>query len=479
MMSCAENNPQRYYQIMQNYQEAQLLFAALRLNIFSHLDTPASANMVAKALNCNVSKINLLLLALEASKLIVKFENFYVNTADTKAFLSQNSALYLGEALLFREKMTSLDNLDAVLKEDFSPKSTQYDFSTLARISVPELYALRITPFISQMKALFPNAQQPLNLLDLGGGAGILSVEFTKHFSNSKATIFEISTVAKIAKEVVSQHNVQQHVRVVAGDFNTDTLGGPYDLIIASGIFNFVDGDISRFIQKLSASLSANGYLLIIGQFPECEGAVPDNILAWLSGFLNGTPLPPSQQTLSQALKKAGLNAVNTLKGTFFNGEIYQKKEAAPAVSPLDIVQSFIELTEQTANSKPNVLNFGSEDMTFYRGEIHMIKMIGDYPGIYSAELARKFGITRPVVHKTLQKLTERNLIRKQDDSRDKKRYQLFLTEKGWTAYRYHEKYHEANDRALFDFLSDMPENKLAVVKNFLDHAIGLIHNHT
>ena len=42
------------------------------------------------------------------------------------------------------------------------------------------------------------------------------------------------------------------------------------------------------------------------------------------------------------------------------------------------VVNDFIRLTERVANGKMNVLNFGSEDMTFYRGEIHMIKMVGD-----------------------------------------------------------------------------------------------------
>ncbi|OCN02687.1 MarR family transcriptional regulator [Clostridium sp. W14A] len=143
-----------------------------------------------------------------------------------------------------------------------------------------------------------------------------------------------------------------------------------------------------------------------------------------------------------------------------------------------DVVRSFIELTEQIANSRTNVLDFGSENLTFYRGEIHMIKMIGDFPGIYSAELARKFGITRPVVHKTLQKLSERELIAKEDDQKDKKRYRLYLTEKGWTAYRFHQRYHEENDKALFDYLSNMPGDQLTAIKGFLDQAIQLIHNH-
>ena len=95
-----------------------------------------------------------------------------------------------------------------------------------------------------------------------------------------------------------------------------------------------------------------------------------------------------------------------------------------------EVIDSFIKLTEKISNGKTNILDFGSNDMVFYRGEIHIIKMIGDYPGIYSSEIARNFGITRAVVHKTLLKLEKRNLVEKKQDSEDKKRQKLFLSER-------------------------------------------------
>lgn len=472
------NNPSRYYQLMRHYQEAQLLFTAIRLNVFSYLDTPVTAETVAGALECGKKQAKLLLMSLAACGLIEKTGNFYANTSETRDFLSRNSVVFLGEALLFREKMTSLDGLDFKLKGDLGPDKNSYDFAALAKATIPEMYAGRVQCFVGKMKKLFSEVQRPLDILDLGGGAGILAIEFTKHFPNSIATVFETPEVAAVTKDIVRQHGAQESVGVISGDFNTDALGGPYDLIIASGVLNFVNGDLSCFTQRLSAALRADGYLLVTGQYADRADEVPPNMLSWLSGFLDGVPLPPSGRELVKALQDAGLNAADTLKDAFFEGRLYQKGGAAPAVYPGDVIRSFIELTEQTANSKINILDFGSEDMTFYRGEIHMIKMIGDFPGIYSAELARKFGITRPVVHKTLQKLSERALITREDDSQDKKRYRLYLTEKGWAAYRFHQKYHEENDRALFDFMADMPGDRLNVIKDFLDHAITLIHNH-
>ncbi len=40
-------------------------------------------------------------------------------------------------------------------------------------------------------------------------------------------------------------------------------------------------------------------------------------------------------------------------------------------------------MTEWIANGRTNVLYFGSAEMTFYRGEIYIVKMVGDKAGIF------------------------------------------------------------------------------------------------
>lgn len=142
------------------------------------------------------------------------------------------------------------------------------------------------------------------------------------------------------------------------------------------------------------------------------------------------------------------------------------------------LINDFIKMTERIANGKMNVLDFGSEDMTFYRGEIHMIKMVGDYPGIFISEMARKFNITRAVVAKTVRKLEQRGFIKKEEDSEDKKRLNLFLTNKGRQAYELHNKYHQKFDRPLFAYVESLNEADLRVIQEFLKHANQLIKNH-
>lgn len=70
-------------------------------------------------------------------------------------------------------------------------------------------------------------------------------------------------------------------------------------------------------------------------------------------------------------------------------------------------------MTERIDNGKKNILDFDLEEMKFYRGELHMIKMIGDHPGIFISEMARNFNVTRAVVAKTVRKIEEHNFLEK------------------------------------------------------------------
>ena len=142
------------------------------------------------------------------------------------------------------------------------------------------------------------------------------------------------------------------------------------------------------------------------------------------------------------------------------------------------VIDRYIALIEKIANGKNNTISFAGKDMTFYRGEIHIIKKIGDNPGIFSSEIARDMGITRAVIHKTLLKLEERGFVEKEEDTEDKKRKKLFLTKRGKAAYTAHEKYHQTYDKSFFNFIDSLNEQECSLIDRFLEKANEMIANH-
>ena len=100
--------------------------------------------------------------------------------------------------------------------------------------------------------------------------------------------------------------------------------------------------------------------------------------------------------------------------------------------------------------------------------EIHMIQQIHELGGAYMMEIARNLGITRGAVSQIIAKLVKKGLIRKVDDPENKLRRVPVLTEKGKTAYEYHEMYHRRFNYRVDAVLDSEKPEEMETIRNFL-----------
>lgn len=321
-----ELKPNIYYKTILQYREAELLFEALKLDIFSYLDEPTTLEEFLKSTNYDKENTKYFLTALLSCGYIEKNNLTYCNTKCSKLYLSKNSSKYIGKAILFREKLGSISNIGDKVKDNSLGQNDKLDFSELAEIVHDEMYVTgRVDDFNREIKQLFSDKYRNYKVLDLGGGSGVLSIEFIRNFPNSTAYVFETSEVACISKKIIEKNDMQDKIFVLEGDFNVDAIGDGYDLIIASGIFNFVNMDITEFICKLSDALVLNGYLLIIGSFFENEEYHKEHILNWLKGYINGMKPAPKKSEIEQSMQKANLSLEKRIKVGLFAGELRRK----------------------------------------------------------------------------------------------------------------------------------------------------------
>lgn len=321
-----ELKPNIYYKTILQYREAELLFEALKLDIFSYLDEPTTLEEFLKSTNYDKENTKYFLSALLSCGYIEKNNLTYCNTKCSKLYLSKNSSKYIGKAILFREKLGSISNIGDKVKDNSLGQNDKLDFSELAEIVHDEMYVTgRVDDFNSEIKQLFSDKYRNYKVLDLGGGSGVLSIEFIRNFPNSTAYVFETSEVACISKKIIEKNDMQDKIFVLEGDFNVDAIGDGYDLIIASGIFNFVNIDITEFICKLSDALVLNGHLLIIGSFFENEEYHKEHILNWLKGYINGMKPAPKKSEIEQSMQKANLSLEKRIKVGLFAGELRRK----------------------------------------------------------------------------------------------------------------------------------------------------------
>ena len=292
--------------------EAQLIYTALELNLFEHLTMPKTAAEVAAEKGCHQRNMLLLLNALVSVKYLIKENNKFYNQPDTDYYLNPKSEMYIGDHILYWRDMTDLSNLSELVKKGPKEKvfsdnngSDFFDFRAMGQGARNSMYTGRVQNFISLVKKLF-SPDDSLRVLDLGGGSGILSVEIARSFKNATVTVFDQPFVTVLTRQVIEENGVSQQVQTQDGNFVTDDFGRDYDLIIASGIIDFV-GDLPVMSQRLYAALKDTGFLYVSTHGINEDFTAPAPfVLGWLSSHLNGLDILKPDPVIRQALSDTG-----------------------------------------------------------------------------------------------------------------------------------------------------------------------------
>lgn len=323
-----QTNPSRYYRLLHQKRETELFLSALHLHIFTDLEAWNTVEALAVKTGLNQRNLSLYLNALACVGFLDKDGERYRNTSESNEYLNENSPLYLGEYLLFREQMMSLSHLEDRVKNGPDVRIARknngvevYDFYESARVSIAEMYSGRVQSLTAAVKRLFAD-RTPKKILDLGGGNGILAIETVLAFPGCCGVVFEHPSVVRLPEGLIRERGLSDRISVLEGDFNMDDIGTGYDLIIASGILDFAKEHLDRLLEKLRQALTPSGYLYIVSrEVSEDYQTPPDGILGWLSSHLDGLDLLLTKGTIDQALLAHGFHSVEeSFVGGIFTG---------------------------------------------------------------------------------------------------------------------------------------------------------------
>jgi SAM-dependent methyltransferase len=126
--------------------------------------------------------------------------------------------------------------------------------------------ARRAAPKIAHaIDAVLPAVyDRSLELIDVGGGHGAYALETARRRANLNATVFDLPPVIDVTREIVSQSDVSDRVRTVAGDFHSDPLGAGYDVALLFGVLHGeTPENAPRLLRTLRSALAPGGLLLI------------------------------------------------------------------------------------------------------------------------------------------------------------------------------------------------------------------------
>ena len=266
------------------YWETKILLTAVKLDVFSLLDGQGrSAAELAKQLGADTRALELLLNALVAIRLLAKNETVYANTPVAQTHLVKHGPQYVGHLLLLHDaEWDNWGKLEEAIKTGRSPVS-RHVFETDPALGANVLSVLhRIGQQSGPDLAKRLGLGQARTMLDLGGGAGTNAIAFCRVYPTLSATVFDLATTLPLTERTVKDAGLEGRIALKSGDFNRDSLGGPYDVVLMSDILHYQNlATNAALVKKIHAHLNPGGRLVIKDRFLDASGTSP----AWTAAF--------------------------------------------------------------------------------------------------------------------------------------------------------------------------------------------------
>lgn len=131
---------------------------------------------------------------------------------------------------------------------------------------------------------------EPLRVLDLGAGTGILSAMVAEQFPNARLTLVDLSVeMLRIARRRFAEEPKGRFEFRVMDHARKPLPGRPrgYDLVVSAlSIHHLTHGDKRELFEKVHGSLANGGYFVnadqVLGPTPEAEKEYGEDWLRWV-----------------------------------------------------------------------------------------------------------------------------------------------------------------------------------------------------
>lgn len=267
----AEAPQQRCHELQamaRGYRQAQVLLTCAELGVFEALmDGAATAQRVADVVDADERGVELLLNAATALGLLAKRDDRFVSSPLVDACLEPGRESGLAHRLRLEGAFyRRWGHLAQAVRTGQRPEENRRDERPDDWVGtfVHGLYAAAkpVAPIVAE--ALDLPADRPLRLLDVGGGHGAYSMALARRYPRLQATVYELSRVVPVAREIIAAEELTERVTVQEGDFQQEELGEGYDVALVFGVLN--GESPSRrpaLIRKVVSALKPGGWIVL------------------------------------------------------------------------------------------------------------------------------------------------------------------------------------------------------------------------
>lgn len=257
-------DPEPIMRLASGFMAAKHLFAASELGLFEALaGAPATIAALAARTGLTQRAARISADAMVALGLLERDGETYRNSQLAAAFLTGGTPADLRPFLRFWDKISypAWAGLASALASGPSQQITELD-DALQEVASAGIEAILAGPAAALAATADFSGQQ--RLLDVGGGTGSWSIAVARAHPHMKATVFELPTVAGIARSRAAAAGLGDRVTVVTGDATVGELPVGYDVfLLANLVHYFAPGQNQDLLARVRRAAQAGSALLL------------------------------------------------------------------------------------------------------------------------------------------------------------------------------------------------------------------------
>jgi 2-polyprenyl-3-methyl-5-hydroxy-6-metoxy-1,4-benzoquinol methylase len=309
------------YELLVAPLKENLMLAGIEIGVFDQLVEPKMAEDIADAIRIPAAISRFFLDGLVACDLLSKKKGRYRNTRISQAFLVKDSPTYLGQFLYsYSRYLHSADkHLSDMVAQAMKERTESPGTATWRSEQEQDLvldmanYQLAgIAQLLAGIVSGLPEFRTMQKMLDLGGGPGLIGIAIVDSHPDIKGVIFDLPGVIKIADDAIRKHGLDARMTVMSGDFDRDTFGSGYDLVLASAVLH-ISRDMDSLIDKIHNALNPGGIFMSFHEGLTDERTKPAiHVLGYLPMVMTGRDVGMDKGLVSGSMRRAGFEIIES-----------------------------------------------------------------------------------------------------------------------------------------------------------------------
>ena len=253
------------------YRKLMVVDAACELDLFTLLeDRSRTADELAERTGTKPLPMRALLDACVGLELLALEDGRYANRAVASDHLVRGRPLFLGDLFrVFAAEASQWLSLGELVRTGRAPGSGPVEIGP--RRFTMAMHALGM---MGEAPALAHGVDLSgrRNLIDVGCGSGIYSIELCRRTSGLRATLLDRPEVLEVAGEIAAEHQMTDRLTLTPGDMLTDSYGRDRDVVLLSDVLYLANDRSREMLRSAHRALAPGGLLVVRGYFSDPEG---------------------------------------------------------------------------------------------------------------------------------------------------------------------------------------------------------------